>query len=346
MMTETANEDHQETSQESPNRLDVPKVVELEHPFFSSIEGTHFRIRNNEEDMVMVMPLETGTVELKAKGIIQELGLSEKSPDIYMLGIIAEALAFVQGIAIGDPIPSEMHSGQASWSITDAHRATALARLSAQLMHWLSGDDDVHIGPDLLEKISSDPTMKVKVNEAFGEAAERLGLGRDQREEVVSIVNGLSEELAYIEALRSDLEQFALIEDRIVELAKIYNSEKTITDTIIAITRLIAIALTDFRNTFIELDDRTSKIMDVLQNVAGQVKYIRSQRDTLHRRFWAWHELVEKWKLQPAMHSPAAEKLLQETYHFLAQRFLPQQEWDLFFKKLDRKKGRSSEKVW
>lgn len=328
------------------DQLPVPKTVSLEHVFFSSVKGSYFRMLEDSNEAVMVTPLETGAVDLKISGIIQELKLPEDSPDTHMLHTIVDALSYVPGIKIGDPIPSELHSGKASWEITDVHRATARARLSMQLVTWLSGDEEVMTNTDQLAMVADDPAMKTKINEAFGEAAEKLGLERDQREEVVSIVDGLSEELAYIEALRDQFGRITVVEERIKESARVYRSERAISETITATSRLSNVAIRSFRDVFETLDAQTGEIMAVLRNVAAQIKFIREQRDDLHRRFWAWQEIVEKWEFQPAKRSPNTEKLLQETYHFLAQRYLPQSEWELFSKAQERASKLNTEKTW
>ncbi len=346
-MTETLDEmtDHHDQEEHAALRL-IPDTVSFHHPFFLRIPGTHFRIREGDDEPVMVTPLEQGNVDLRFPGIISELKLKDDSDDAYMLDIVTEALNYVQGIGVGDPVPSEMTTGQASWDINEEHRAKALARLSAQLVHWIAGNDEAHIDADQLDTIMHDEAMKARVNEAFGEAAERLGLGRDQREEVVSIVNGLAEEMAYIEALRAQYNRLSVLDTRLTELAKIYSSEMSMSDTIIAVQRLYNIAKDDFNKTFKELDTRANKIMEALQNVAQIVKFIRNRRDLLHKRLWAWHELIDRWEAQQPKHSAEAEKLIHDTYHFLAQRHLPQQEWELFFKALERNTGKSSEKIW
>lgn len=324
----------------------VPRTVEFEHAFFSTVDGCYFRMLDIDDEPVMVTPLETGAVDLKLSGIIRELELPQDSPDTRMLETVAKALKFVQGIRIGDPIPSELHTGQASWDITDKHRAIAQARLSMQLVTWLTGDEQDHTDNEQLARVTDDPAMKDKINQAFGQAAENLGLGRSRRGEVIEIVDGLSEELAYIEALREQLERIFIIEDRIRELSQIYITEIGITETIVAITRLSAFALSEFRDEFEQIDAQGAEIMAVLRNVAAQIKFIREKRDHLHRRFWAWHDIIEKWEMQPAIHSRKAEMLLQETYHFLAQRYLPQDEWELFSKALERTVKSASEQTW
>lgn len=324
----------------------IPDVVEFKHPFFSAVDGIYFRIPEGSEDAVMVTPLDTGSVELRLNSIAKELKLADESDDGHMLETVANALHFVQGIKEGDNIPTELKTGAASWEVTDRDRAIAQGRLSMQLVTWMSGDEEVVTDMEQLAMVSEDPTMKAKISEAFGEAAEKLGLGRDNSEQVIDIVESLGEELAYIEALRKQLRRISVVETRIEELGEIYRSERGTLETVTSVSRLCGVAMKGFRDDFEDVDAQTGEIMAVLKNIGAQVKYIRTNRDALYKRFWAWKEIVEKWETQPAKRSRPSEDLLQETYRFLAQRFLPQNEWELFTKAQERAANADTESMW
>ncbi len=324
----------------------VPETVELKHPFFAAVEGIYFRLADGKEDAVMATPLDTGVVELSLGGISRELKLADDSADAYMLGTIAKSLQYVQRISIGDSVPMEIRSGEASWDVTDKDRAIARGRISMQLVTWLSGDEEIVTDMEQLAMVSEDPTMKAKISEAFGEAAEKLGLGRDNVEKVVDLVDSLGEELSYIEALRNQLQRIFVVESRIAELGELYRSDRGVMETITPVSRLSHIAMTGFRRDFEDVDAQTGEIMAVLKNIGAQIKYIRTNRDDLYRRFWAWKEIVEKWEAHPARRTRNCEDLLQETYRFLAQRFLPQNEWELFTKAQERAAEAQTESTW
>ncbi len=324
--------------------VQIPEEVAFNNHFFHAVEGTFFRMVEESDTPVMVTPLETGPVDLKFVSVKKELGLADDDPDWQMLQFIEEALKYVQGLRIGDPFPSEMTSGKPSWDVTDQHRKIAQSRISIQLVTWMSGDEEVLTDTDRLAGIIDKPGMKEKINEAFGAAAEALGMDRDNREEVISLVSGLAEELAAIEAVRERFERITLIEDRLQEISKNYSTEDGAMESIIRVSKLLAIAMQGFRDSFEKIDAQTSEIMTVLGNMARQVKMIRARRDDLHRRLWAWDALVARWEQTPANSGPDIERVVQETYQFLAQRFLPQKEWELFTKALDNKQ--STESVW
>lgn len=129
-------------------------------------------------------------------------------------------------------------------------------------------------------------------------------------------------------------------------MADVYRYEQAIMDTVTRVQKLCDIPMNDFRATFDEIDAQTGEIIAVLKNIDPQVKFIRDSREDLFRRFWAWNDIVTRWHDCPARRSRECEALLQETYRFLAQRFLPQQEWELFSKAQERAQNQSTETVW
>ena len=118
------------------------------------------------------------------------------------------------------------------------------------------------------------------------------------------------------------------------------------TETITQVQKLCSIPMAQFRNQFDELDAQTGEIIAVLKNMASQVKYIRNIRNDLFRRIGAWNDIAESWTKTPAKRSRQCETLMQETYHFLAQRFLPQKEWELFSKSQENSRKNAAENVW
>jgi len=328
------------------NSVDYPTTVSFEHKFFAMVDGITFVQDDRDGECVMCMPLEGTEAKLPFNGIKNEFKIAPESPDWSMLDVIEKSLQFVPVIKVGDAVPSELHSGQASWEITDRHRNTARARLSLQLVSWMSGDEEVIIDSTQLEMLAEDPVMKARVNDAFSEAAVKLGMQAEQREDVIDLVNGLGEELAYIEALREKLGDISIVEERIESLRDIYKGDFAMTETINQVGKLCSIPMSEFRQTFDEIDAQTGEIIAVLKNMASQVKFIRETRDSLFQRFWAWNDIVESWQRQPARRSRDSEHLLNETYRFLARRYLPQNEWELFSKAQDEAAKGNTESLW
>lgn len=320
--------------------------ISFDKAFFGSVEGSYFKLLDDTGEAVMIMPFESGDVSLKFKGIISELELGPDDHDFQILEKIAEALKYVRGIRVGDALPSEMFSGEASWEVSPSDHSTAHNRITMQLVSWMSGDETLVTEPEQLAQIVEDPKTREKINNAFVEAAESMGLGRDRRQEVIVLVGELAEELSYIETLRSKFHKVEAIQKNVHELEGKYKSEMSVMEVITPIRRLLGIALADLQENFDEIDAQTGEILAVLKNIVTQKKFIRTARDDLHRRLWAWEDLMEQWGMITIRRSRETENVLDETYRFLAQRFLPSQEWELFSKAQEKGGKLSTQKVW
>ncbi|MBL4615992.1 MAG: hypothetical protein JKY27_14130 [Magnetovibrio sp.] len=336
----------QDPAPDSDQKSELPSEVAFEHAFFHSIEKTSFRILEDTEDAVMIMVLDKGEVSLKFSGIINELKLDNDEPDAKMLDIVAQGLKYVRELRIGDPVPSELISGRASWDVTDQHRAISHNRVTMQLVSWMSGDEMLITDPEQLAQVADDPITKQKISTAFSKAAKALGIAEENREDVIALISNLADELSYIEALRFVFRNVDDIHNSVLKLEEKYRSELSVLDTIKSVKRLFKIVLDEFNNSFDQLDAQTGEILSALTNIAQVTRFIRDNRDDLHRRLWAWDDLVEEWRDLPPKRSRNSEQKLGELYHFLAQRFLPQNEWQLYSKALEKTKKRATEVRW
>jgi len=331
---------------ESVAEVEPETTISFEHVFFRTVEGCYFKLLEDTGEAVMIMPIQNGDVSLKLGGIKNELNLKDDDHDAKVLDTIAEALKYVRGIKAGDPVPSELLTGRASWEVSPKDRETAHNRVTMQLVSWMSGDEMLLTEPDQLAQIVEDPKTREKINAAFIEAAESLGLGKDRREDVISLVSNLAEELAFIETLRVQLHKVEEIHELVIELEQKYKAEMSVMDVIQPVRRLFKIALDGLHDSFDEIDAQTGEILSVLKNIGAQTKFIRTVRDDLHSRLWAWEHQIEEWGTTMPKRSQHNEHLLDELYRFLAQRFLPTQEWELYTKAQDKTEKLSTQKVW
>lgn len=325
---------------------ELEATISFDHAFFNSVDGSFFKRLEDTGEAVMMMPLESGAVSLRLGGIKRELELGADNHDARTLDTIARALKYVRGIRVGDPVPSELTTGKASWEVSPRHRATAHNRVTMQLVSWMSGDETLVTEPDQLAQIVEDPKTREKINAAFSEAAESLGLGKDRREDVISLVGNLAEELSYIETLREQYQNVVSVHKMVLELEQKYKSELSVMETIRPVLRLFIIALDGLRDSFAEVDAQTGEILAALKNIASQTKFIRDARDDLRGRLWVWEGLIDEWHRTTIKRSQHNEKLLEKLYRFLAQRFLPTQEWELYTKAQEKTKRLATEKLW
>lgn len=283
-------------------------------------------------------------------GLKREFNLCEH--DREMLDVLEGGLRYVNGLRIGDPLPKEILTGEASWSPSKRHEMIAHQRITMQLVSWMSGSGDLITDPDELLQLAEDPATKKRVNEAFGEAAERLGIGRDNRQAMLDYVCKLSHELAFVEALRDKFGDIGGVQDKVHQLRRIYSRERSVADIIDQVVKLLELAVADFSGRFLELDGQTGEILSVLKNLENQVLFIRDRRDDLHIRLMAWDDVIRDWDDIEICVSYKINNLIAQFYRFLAPRFMKVDDWVLMTKlqihaeKLENLKRKNRVLIW
>lgn len=332
-------------SQSEVTTVPTPDSVEFKNPFFTFTEGITFERRDGDDDPVMVVPMSDQSISMHFPGVIRELQLKRTDHDHVMLDTITKSLDYVCVLRMGDPIPSEIVNGEASWRILEKHRVTARQRLTLQLVSWLSGSEELITDPNELTEAMNSPEIKQKVDEAFASVAEALGFAANQKEEVVSLVETFAEELAYIEALREVFNEVRTIKSTVHELIKGSKYHESSRDSAQSAYRLLQQAVQSYAEEFLQIDAQTGEIISVLKNAKSQILFIRKVRDELARRLLAWEDLERKWRKLDKKNRKAIEEATMETYRFLALRFLPAVNWKLVTQSLDEKEN-NSESVW
>lgn len=311
--------------------------VNLEHKIFTVSDDGHFRMSNAGDTPVYVMKYGEDTVSLPFAGLIDEFGIEPASEDFRNLGIIEEALRFVKVIRVGDPIPREVLTGEASWQVTETHRQIAYGRLTMQLVAWLTKDENVPTGGRDLLMALEDPETSERINSAMDEAANELGYGAGARDKVVGDIEKMADELAYIEFLRDVYASVKGANQKVLILKTKYASEQTAMDTIVPVLEFLDAAIEQFAEKFGEVDEMSRDIIDSLKSIVTQARIIQEVRNDLYCRLNAWDEILPQWDAIEARRSAAVENLLRETYRFLAPRYLKADEWKLISQILDEK---------
>ncbi|MGE5505280.1 MAG: hypothetical protein ACM31L_12720 [Actinomycetota bacterium] len=311
---------------------ELEDVVSFEHKFFSSFEDLYFRFSDTGEP-VAVIKLANNDAVLSFDGIKREFMLAEDNHDAKMLDRVAEGLQFVRGLRAGDPLPKEILTREASWEPGDRHFRIAYQRLTMQLVTWLTGNEHIITSAEELAQIAEDPQVKKNVNLAFAEAAEEIGLGRENREEVVRYIETLAKELAYIEAERDIFAEIVKINEKISGLRRIYGSDKGMIETVDQVARLSQRALKVLNEYFEQVDAQTGEILAMLKNIDNQIGYIRQVRDELHRRLLSWEDSIHIWKSVFVVRSDENSNRIRDIYQFLAPRYMQVNEWVLITKR-------------
>jgi hypothetical protein len=315
-----------------------PKI-RFDHWFFAKMEDIFFQLSGPEKEPTLVAKYSKNDVMLTLKGISKEFDIDPKGADGWMLDQVAKGLKYVKGLRLGDPLPKEILTREASWSLSRRHQEIAYQRVSLQLVNWMSGGDTMITDPDELLQLAEDPAIKKQIATAFGEAAEKLGYGRDEKEAVIKHVEELAKELAYIEALRDRFRRIKIMDDKIQGLRRLYGREKSVLEIADQVARLGERAVKEFEQMFLEVDAQTGEILSVLKNLNATIPYIRDKRDDLHIRLMAWDELLDRWQQTEVKASQQNLTLIRDTYKFLAPRFMVVKEWVLMTKLQDGAKG-------
>jgi hypothetical protein len=301
----------------------------LEHRVFSRFGDPLFRRAETDGTPVMVVLLGEREAALPLRALQREFDIPDDSADGRMLALIAASLDFVNCLRIGDALPAEVLTGDASWEPSRQHLRLANARLQLQLAAWLragSKEDHAALDPQALLTAADDPALRQQVQEAFGRVAEELKLPTS--EAVVPMVESLAQELAYVEALRERLLQpVQSMAAKLARLAQGWRGDGKQLETLTQVRRLTGVALRGIGGRFEELDAQTAEVLSVLRNLESQKTFIRSNRDWLYRTQRAWQPLLLEWEDVGPTFDGRARTALDHSYRFLAPRFMPVTEW-------------------
>ncbi len=315
----------EEKSSEAGENLNPSTHFAFEHKIFS-VPGAHFKLTHGSREPALYVKLGEIQGAVPVSSICAEFGIDEESSDAELLRTITGSLKFVKEIHPGDSIPTELLSGEASWTIEEVHRNVARGRITMQLVSWLSGSEEIITNSGELEAIASDPETKEKVQSAFKEIAKKLGITKD---DVVEKVDDIIRELSYIEALRDHYSLIRKINSNIDSLQVVYRRDRGMMEDINRIHALITPVIQAFERSFDEVDAQTCEVLTILKNFDPTVDFVRRTRDDLHQRFMVWDDMIKGWKNLMPEEGPQVERQLKETYRFLAQNFMQGQSWRL-----------------
>ncbi len=257
---------------------DMPSVCALSHRGFAILGDVVFRRSDTDGVAVLAIPIGEREATMPLRSIQREFGIIDDCDDGRMLALIAESLDYVAGLRMGDPLPAEVTSGEASWEPKSQHHQCAERRLQMQLVAWLERNG----GAAGNGKIGNDAGQRASIQTALREAATAIGVAN--AEAVLPLIAAVAGELAYIEALRDTLlQRVAGMVEHCATLGVGWRGDSTRLDTLKQVQRLSKIALSKIALRFDEIDGQTSEIIATLSNVDAQRVFIRSNRDWLHR---------------------------------------------------------------
>lgn len=311
---------------------DRSRIFAFRHKLFT-VDGGYFAIQQSTGEAVFHVPLGDLKGAIALSTLRYEFKLEENETDMHLLDVVEKSLRYVKEIRPFDSVPHELLDGSASWSVEERHRRIARNRLTAHLVLWLTGGratvSGAVSGAGRLDETADDPRTRQRVQDAFTRLAEKLGYGKERRQDVVDMIDTVARELAYMEALRDRFAHVRYIGAQLGMLNTLYRRDQGVRNDIFRMQALIRPPLTALETMFAQVDAQTSEILSVVRNLQAQIRFIRETRDELHFRLMPWDDLVARWTAVKVAPSTEVEALLKETYRFLARHFGQAVEWPL-----------------
>jgi hypothetical protein len=314
--------------------------VELDHWFFHKVEGVRFQLHQVTGQPGVMITLAKNEAFLTLASLKKEFQIDSSTSDGQMLNLVADGLKYVKGLLMGDELPREIMTGEASWKPSPTNIAVAHQRVAMRLITLVSTDEPTTTDPKELLALADDPAIKKKINEAFEVAAIELGMRRDQKQEVIGFVNSLAAELGYIEFLREKFLKIDSMRERIQKVRVLHSRTVSIRESSDQVARLIERAVKEYQAVFDDIDERTSAVVPLLRDIDDSTDYIRKVRDDLHVRFMAWDDLLQEWEARLVEYSFKVNELLRSTHQFLAPRFMSFTDWTAIAREEQKKRTR------
>lgn len=328
-------------------------LCQFEHPGFAVLGRPTFRLTRDDRVAALTLSVDNLDVVIPLRAVAQLFNIRPDSPDGAMLHLVERGLRFVPSLQIGDKLPTEVLTGEASWEPRSYHRKTAIAKLQLQLVAWIGGASDVddkQITSQMLVVAADDPAIRPRVEEGLRRAAAQLGLegGGDA---VAGLLEDVAGELSYFEALR----EWLLDRSRAMtkRLVRILQDTATLApgrrETLVQVVRLANIAATQLGQQFEVVDAQTIDTLLMLQNIERQRGFLRPCRDRLYSTLLEWEPVLKAWDSLPSNLQKEVEgvwKVIEDTYRFLAPRYMTVQEWQTIMAVPDKTERSKSALVW
>lgn len=309
----------------------VPEQIAFHHSFFSTFSDAQFRI--GEADQVPVITFEMGnqTTALPLAGVKREFQIPEFSDDGVMLNTVIRSLDFVNILRIGDDIPGEIVTGDASWLPAPADHAAATQRLTAELVGWNLDIDVPRSDPVLLREFATEYVNDETIRYALLRLAAHFGFGADGATRLTKTMNNIAEELAYIEALRSRFAEVISLATKLVGMRRDFRHHASVIATLDPVVRMVKEPIRVFRQHLGEVDQQVAAIVTMFGDFPSVRDILRTARDSLFQRLVPWKPITESWARLVVTELDPFEVVphLRDLFRFLASRFMPVDEWEL-----------------
>ncbi len=297
----------------------------LHHPVFSSFASPFFRVSDVERKPVLVIPMDDREASLSITGMMREFRITSSDKDGIMLAMVGEALDFVTGLRIGDWLPTEILTGEASWVADEAFQERALVRLNLYLLAWMSSGTSL-VARDALCRVGQVEMSAEDLTTGLRLVTSKLG--GITPDEALTRIRQVANEFAYIEALRDGLLRGAArMVTTLDRLVRTLHGDTARKDLLAQVRRLAAVGVADLQGRFDTADRTVADIEEVVTSPDAVIRTLRWHRDSLYVRCRAWDRYVVEWGTLEMKPNARTWQLIHETYCFLAPRFMTIVEW-------------------
>ncbi len=312
---------------EGPSVTQLPiKDFTFENKVFDA-PGAHFAQAKDSKEPLFYVQMGENLAALHLTSLRKHFGIHKGSQDDTLLTMVPSSLNFVKRIHPGDAIPTEVLNGRASWPIEKHHREMVEMNLTVALARWIMGTTDATPDPKTLMKMAQDPDMKQRAQSGIDKIAEEMGIGTENRQQVIDTLERLTDELSYIEALKEHFGGIHRIAVKLQQAAGLLADDRTLCEEISRIRTLMTPPMKRYSTLFRELDAEAKDILALVKNDSRKVDLIRRTRDDLRSALLAWQDLIHKWDDQVIATESGLEALVRETYRFVARHFPQAQNW-------------------
>lgn len=282
--------------------------------------GACFVLKGKEKEAMFAVDMGAGQGYISLKDLRRTFFIEPGSHDDKLIEQAAAGLRFVPDIRPGDEIPTEILNGTASWTVARKHKQIARDRIQVQLLSWMTGKPIIYTSQEELKSIVGKDENKKALRDAFGRAAQALGLPAGETEKVVDHIETLAREICYIEAQRERTLELRKIKANVEALTKVYTDLRGSAD-VGRVKMLMAKGLNETDNILNSVDAETADVMNALMSIDDVIRAVRRARDDLHFVLMEWDPVIAKWEGLVMVRSQDVDRALLATYQFLASRF-------------------------
>ena len=295
---------------------------DFQHKVFTA-PGAQFSLKGSPKEAMFCLDLGGSVAFIDINTLRREFDIDSFPTDEELLIKAVQGLKYVPDIRPGDEIPSEILDGTASWSIHPKHRKMAEDKIKAQLLSWVSGQARAFTDPEEVATMMEQVKNKEKLKQAFEKAAVEMKLEGDTEEQILHMIELMAREICYIEALREAFRRIRAIDKKSGEMYDKYPSDGRLRGDLQRVSLLLKKGIQEYEDIFDDVDAQSGEIISALKNLDRQIDFIRERRDTLHFLLMEWQEVIDGWKSLAVVkrRSQAEDKVVEDTYRFLVQRF-------------------------